>query len=58
MEMCVCVCQIGNPLKIQKRKGIFDEYADADMARRGKKCPKVKKIRERDATVFVSVLEV
>ncbi|KAK3568894.1 hypothetical protein QTP86_019575 [Hemibagrus guttatus] len=34
-------CHIGNPLKIQKRKGIFDEYSDADTARRGKKHPKI-----------------
>ncbi|XP_026768576.3 sentrin-specific protease 7 isoform X1 [Pangasianodon hypophthalmus] len=36
--------QIGNPLKIHKRKGLFDECADADVAKSARKHPKVRKI--------------
>ncbi|KAF4087322.1 hypothetical protein AMELA_G00093970 [Ameiurus melas] len=36
--------QIGNPLKIHKRKGLLDECVDADVAKSGRKHPKVRKI--------------
>ncbi|XP_053483591.1 sentrin-specific protease 7 isoform X3 [Ictalurus furcatus] len=36
--------QTGNPLKIHKRKGLFDECVDADVAKSGRKHPKVRKI--------------
>lgn len=44
VEMCVCVCQIGNPLKIHKRKGVLDECADADVAKSVKNHPKVREV--------------
>ncbi|KAF5903083.1 sentrin-specific protease 7 isoform X1, partial [Clarias magur] len=33
--------QIGNPLKIQKRRGLFDECADADVTKNTRKRPKI-----------------
>lgn len=46
-------------MKIHKRKGLFDECVDADVAKSGRKHPKVRKVN-RGATqdVFVAVLEI
>lgn len=39
-----CVCQVENPLKIHKRKGPFDEFADTDVVKSAKKDPKVREV--------------
>lgn len=63
MEMCVCVCQIGNPLKILTGKGLLNESADADMVKSGKKYHKVREVNRggytscMKATVFAAILE-